>query len=57
MTRTRDWYIKTQQGLESEVSEGGDTSTNKPGNSIGTEVISPEEGGSDDNSDGPTGRH
>jgi hypothetical protein len=32
---------------------GGDTSTNKPGNSIRTEVISPKEGGSDDNSDGP----
>ncbi len=30
-----------------------DTSTNKPGNSIRTEVISPLEGGSDDNSDGP----
>jgi hypothetical protein len=27
---------------------------NKPGNSIGTEVIYPGEGGSDDNSDGPT---
>ena len=26
---------------------------NKPGNSIGTEVFSPGEGGFDDNSDGP----
>jgi hypothetical protein len=45
---------ENQQGPESEVTEGGDTSTNKPGNSIGTEVISPGEGGSDDNTDGPT---
>jgi hypothetical protein len=33
---------------------GRDTFTNKPGNSIGTEVFSPGEGGSGDNSDGPT---
>ncbi len=39
---------------ESEVTKGGDTSTNKPGDSIGTEMISPGEGGSDDNSDRPT---
>ncbi len=32
---------ENQQGPESEVTEGGDTSRNKPGNSIGTEVISP----------------
>ncbi len=32
---------------------GGDTSTNIPGNSIGIEVISLGEGGSDDKSDGP----
>jgi hypothetical protein len=43
---------ENQQGPESEVIIGGDTSTNS--NSIGTEVISPAEGGSDDNSDGPT---
>ncbi len=43
-----------KQGPESEVTKGGDTFTNKPGNSIGTEVISPGEGRSDDNSDGPT---
>jgi hypothetical protein len=34
---------------------GGDTFTNKPGDNIGTEVISPGEGGPVDNSDGPTG--
>ncbi len=44
---------ENQHEPESEVTKGGDTSTNKPGNSIGTEVISPGEGGSDDNSDGP----
>jgi hypothetical protein len=52
-TRTRDWYRK-KQGPESEVIKVGDTSTNKPGGSIGTEVISPGEDASDDNSDGPT---
>jgi hypothetical protein len=46
--------IENQEGPKSEVTEGGDTSTNKPGDSIGTEVISSEECGSDDNSDGPT---
>ncbi len=45
---------ENQQGPESEVTEGGDTSTNKPGSSIGTKVIFPGGGGSDDNSDGPT---
>jgi hypothetical protein len=45
---------ENQQGPESEVTEGGDTSTNKAGNSIGTEVIFQGEGGSDDKSDGPT---
>jgi hypothetical protein len=45
---------KIKKGPESEVTTGGDTSTNKPGNSIGTEVIYPGEGCSDDNSDGPT---
>jgi hypothetical protein len=60
-----DAYDQTKQGPEpeigtenqrepkSEVTKGGDTSTNKPCNSIGTEMISPGEGGSDDNSDGP----
>ncbi len=45
--------IENEHEPESEVTKGGDTSTNKPGNSIGTEVISPGEGGSDDSSDGP----
>ncbi len=45
---------ENQHGPESEDTEGGDTSTNKPGDNIGTKVISPGEGGSDDNSDGPT---
>jgi hypothetical protein len=45
---------ENQQGPEPEVTEGGDTSANKPGNSIGTEGISPGEGGSDDNCDGTT---
>ena len=45
---------ENQQRPQSEVTEGGDTSTNKPGNSIWTEVISPGEGGSDDNCDEPT---
>ncbi len=41
-----------QHEPESEVTKGGDTSTNIPGDSIGTEVISPGEGGFDDNSNG-----
>ncbi len=45
---------ENQHEPESEVTNGGDTSTNKPGDSIGTKVFSPGEGGSDDNSDGPT---
>ena len=44
---------ENQHKPESEVAKGGDTSTNKPGNSIGTEVISLGENDSDDNSDGP----
>jgi len=32
---------ETQNGQESKVTDGGDTSTNKPSNSIGTDVISP----------------
>ncbi len=44
---------ENQHEPESEVTECGDTSTNKPGDSIGTEVISSGEGGFDDNSDGP----
>jgi hypothetical protein len=45
---------QNQQGPKSEVTEGGDTSTNNPGSIIGTEVIIPGEGGSNDNSNGPT---
>ncbi len=44
---------KNQHEPESGVTKGGDTSTNIPGNSIGTEVISSGEGGSDDNINGP----
>ncbi len=44
---------ENQHEPESEVAKGGDTSTNMPGNSIGTEVISQGESCSDDNSDGP----
>jgi hypothetical protein len=45
---------ENQNGLESEVSDGGDTSINVSGDNIGTDVIYPGEGGSDDKSDGPT---
>jgi hypothetical protein len=45
---------ENQHEPELEVTEGGVTSTNKPGDNIRTEVISPRGGGSDDNSDGPT---
>ena len=41
-------------GPESEGTDGGDTSINVPDDNIGTDVISPGEGGSDDKSDGPT---
>jgi hypothetical protein len=44
--------IENQKGPESEVTDGSDTSINVPGSNIGTDVISPEEGGSDDKSDG-----
>ncbi len=44
---------ENQQGPESEVSKGGDTFTNKSGDNTGTEVISPGESDSDDNSNGP----
>jgi hypothetical protein len=45
---------ETQTGPESEVTDGGDTSINLTDDNIGTDVISPGEGGSDDKSDGPT---
>jgi hypothetical protein len=44
----------TNRDQNQKVTKGGDTFTNKPGEGIGTEVISPGEGGSDDISDGPT---
>jgi hypothetical protein len=53
-TRTRDWYRKPTRTRIRSYTEGGDTSTNKPGDNIGTEVISTGEGGSDDDRDGPT---
>jgi hypothetical protein len=45
---------ENQNGPESEVTDGSDTSINVPGDNIGTDVISPGEGGSDDESDGST---
>ncbi len=44
---------ENQHEPASEATKGDDASTNKPDNSIGTEVMSPGEGGCDDNSDGP----
>jgi hypothetical protein len=44
---------ETQNVPESEVTDDGDTSTNVPDDNIGTDVISPGEGGSDDKSDSP----
>ncbi len=41
------------KGPESECKDGGDTSINVPGDNVGTEVISPWEGASDDKSDTP----
>ncbi len=38
---------------ESECKDGGDTSINVPGDNRGTDVISPQEGASDDESDEP----
>jgi hypothetical protein len=40
-------------GPESEWKDGGDTSINVPGDNVGTDVISPREGASDDKSDEP----
>jgi hypothetical protein len=39
------------KGPESECKDGGDTSINLPGHNVGTDVISPQEGASDDESD------
>jgi hypothetical protein len=41
------------EGPESECKYGGDTSINVPGDNIGTDVIFPQEGASDDKSDEP----
>jgi hypothetical protein len=40
-------------GPESEGTDGGDTSINEPGDNVGTDVISPQGGASDDKSDEP----
>jgi hypothetical protein len=45
---------ENQNGPDSEVTDGSDTSMNVPGVNIGTDVISSGEGGSDDKSDGST---
>ncbi len=45
---------ENQNGPESEVTYGSDTCIYVPGDNIGTDVISPGEGGSDDKSDGST---
>jgi hypothetical protein len=41
------------KGSESEYKDGGDTSINLPGDNVGTDVISPQEGASGDKSDEP----
>ncbi len=41
------------KGSESECKDGCDTSINVPGDNVGTDVISPREGASDDKSDEP----
>ncbi len=41
------------KGPGSECKDGGDTSINVPGDNVGTDVISPQEGASDDKSDKP----
>ncbi len=41
------------EGPESECKDGGDTSINVPGDNVGSDVISPWEGASDDKSDEP----
>jgi hypothetical protein len=50
-----DPEIRTEntEGPESECKDGGDTSINVPGDNIGTDVISPREGASDDKSAEP----
>jgi hypothetical protein len=45
---------ENQNGPESEVNDCGNTSINVPSVNVGTDVISPGEGGSDDKFDGST---
>jgi hypothetical protein len=42
------------EGPESECKDGGDTSINVQGDNVGTDVISPQEGASVDESDEPS---
>ncbi len=44
---------ETPKGPESEGTDSGDTSINVPGDNVETDVISPQEGASDDKSDEP----
>ncbi len=46
--------IENQNKPESEVTDGGQTSINVTGVNIGTDVVLPGEGGSDDETDGST---
>jgi hypothetical protein len=45
--------IENTEGPESECEDGGDTSINVPGDNVGNDVISPQEGAFDDKSDEP----
>ncbi len=42
---------ENHKGPESECKDGGETSINVPGDNVGTDVISSQEGASDDESD------
>ncbi len=44
---------KKTERPESECKDGGDTSINVPGDNVGTDVVSPQEGASDEKSDEP----
>ncbi len=44
---------KNPKGPESKCKDGGDTSINVPGDNVGTDVISPQEGASDEKNDEP----
>jgi hypothetical protein len=45
-----DIGTENTEGPESECKDGGDTSINVPGDNVGTDIISPQEGASDDKS-------